>query len=83
MKYFEIKTPYYALIRANNEEEAIKEYSNNIDIFAGDIKGISEDEAFGKFCRADSEDYEEDVLLSTIVKEFEINNILLVDGALL
>lgn len=83
MKYFEIKEPYYALIRANNEEEAIREYNNNIDVFEGDIKEISEDEAFGKFCRACTEDRGEDDLISTLVKEFEINSILLIDGNLL
>ena len=55
MRYFEIKEPYYALIKAETKEESIKIYVENV----GDDEGNLKDEvkeldyytALGKFCR--------------------------------
>ncbi len=95
MKYFEFKYPYYALIRAENEDEAIS-------IYTEEVVGESEENenylpikilhhtALGKFTSTivetmSDEEIESDTYkLSDLMKEFRNPNnyILLIDGEL-
>lgn len=83
MKYFEFKEPYYALIRADNEEKAIELYNFEIaDLYEDElclIKEIEEDIAFAKFLKA----YTETDSISEMTLSFHNNDLLLVDGCLL
>jgi len=84
MKYFEIKYPYYALIKAKNKEEAIKNYTETI---ADDLEGnlideineLDKDAALGKYiARCDS-----DTSIKQALEEFDIEDILLIDADLI
>jgi len=63
MRYFEISSPYYALIKAENEEQAIEKYvelvaDDHDDTLKEDIKEVERDYALIIHARADSEDGE-------------------------
>jgi hypothetical protein len=89
MKFFEVHEPYYALIKALDKEQAIKEY---LEVVADDedgtleseIKEVERDYALVKFSRATSVDI---MILTTkeILSQFNYggNEILLVDKQLL
>lgn len=88
MKFYEVHDPYYALIMATNEEEALEFYANNIAEDDGDlldgIEEVSRDYAVIRFSRAKSEDGKEVdqmELLATLTSED--SQLLVVDGALL
>ena len=63
MKYYEINAPYYAMVKAPNEEEAIKKY---VEIVADDedgelkneIKEVSRDYALAQYSRGTGEGLE-------------------------
>lgn len=88
MKFYEVHDPYYALIMATNEEEALEFYANNIAEDDGDlldgIEEVSRDYAVIRFSRAKSEDGKEVdqmELLATLTSED--SQLLVVDSALL
>lgn len=58
MKYYEFYEPYFALIKAKNESEAIKIYEKDVaDIDSGiDMQEISRDYAIAKFSRSTDEE---------------------------
>lgn len=62
MRYFEIEQPYYGLMKANNEEEAIKIYTETIadddpdSPLIDEIKEVERDYALVVHARAVSEE---------------------------
>lgn len=88
MRYFEIYDPYYALMKAKNEQEAIKEYVKYVADDDGSLKDeiqeVSRDYALVKFSRAPGEDK---VLLpiSEVVDEFveQEHEVMVIDGNLI
>ena len=88
MKYFEINDPYYALIKAENQAEAIKIYTEYVADDDGtlheEIKEVDRDYALASFSRGGTEDGEE-VPISEILEDFqsEVSAVLLIDPALL
>ena len=91
MRYFEFAIPYYALIQARNEAEAVQEY---IEVVAGDksdfdtlldeAKEVPEYYAGARFSRAKGEDGElmdlDEVV--EILKEDKAQ-LLVIDGSLI
>jgi len=43
MKFFEFRNPYFALIKAENKEDAVKEYINTVAGDEEDFEGILRD----------------------------------------
>ncbi|SFP10225.1 hypothetical protein [Salibacterium halotolerans] len=90
MRYYEIHHPYYAMIKAEDENEAVKEYINSV---AGDegeegslmkeMDEIDRDTAIIKFSMAAGEG-EEKTAITEKKRHFndEDYSILLIDGAL-
>lgn len=88
MKFYEAHYPYYALIMATNEEEAIEIYSENVaedddGSLIDEIEEVSRDYAVIRFSRAKSEDgkdidYTE--VLATLTSED--SQVLVIDGSL-
>lgn len=60
MKFFEIHQPYYALIRAEIQEDAIREYvavvADDDGILNGDIREVSRDYALVLYSRSFDKD---------------------------
>lgn len=86
MKYFEVQLPYYALLRAENREEVVKIYVEYIaddedDKLIDEMIEIDSDTALGKFVRY-LERVDGDISLSEVLKRFNEEDILLIDGAL-
>lgn len=88
MRFFEIHDPYYALIKAGNEEQAIEKY---VEVVADDdgtlrenIKEVSRDYALVIFSRATGED-NSFLSVDELLKKFEkdISDVLAIDGALI
>jgi hypothetical protein len=90
MKFFEIHDPYYALIKAPNEAEAIQEYvksvadDDELNPLKDEIGEVDRDYAVASYSRAKSED-NEDVPLSEILEDIrnERTMILIIDGSLI
>ena len=91
MKYFEIYDPYYALIKAKNKEDAVKEYIKNVageeeefQYLLEEMKEVEEDYALVIHSRGNSEDGNP-IPVEEILDDFRSNNTmtLLIDGALL
>ncbi|MFS0643858.1 hypothetical protein [Siminovitchia sp. 179-K 8D1 HS] len=86
MRYFEVHDPYYALIKAECKEDAMKKYIKYVcnEEDGCDLKEVSRDYALAAFSRVPSENR---VLLpiSQVVDEFlcQENEVLIIDGALL
>lgn len=96
MKYFEFKDPYYALIRAENQDEAIPIYTEEVVGEPEEGESYLPTEilyhtALGKFTStivetmSDIEREEDTYKLSDLMKEFRNPNnyILLIDGDLI
>lgn len=85
MKYFEIKEPYYALIKAKTEQECIKTYVENIADDDGSLKEemreLDRDTALGIYVKH----LDGNMFLSHALRNFkdEENALLLVDGSLI
>ncbi len=91
MFFYEIHDPYYALIKANNDEEAVRKY---IEVVAGDdsefeslveeCEPVPRDYAFERFSAAPSEDGRHSQKAENL-KYFNSNEIeiLLIDRSLL
>jgi len=89
MKFFKVNEPYYALIKANDKEAAIKLYeanvAENIDGEVNeDVREISANKALVIFSRATSEDGKI-IPINEILTDFESEEemILLIEGTLL
>lgn len=64
MNYYEVEEPYYALIRAENKDVAMKEYvdviaENDDGELSENMKEVQSDYAIAKFSRAKGEDGQE------------------------
>ncbi|MCQ4925002.1 hypothetical protein NE686_18015 [Tissierella carlieri] len=86
IKYFEVQLPYYALIRAETEEEAIEIYieyvaDDETDELKDEMVELDSDMALGKFVKC-LEKVEGDIPLSEVLKRFNEEDVLLIDGAL-
>ncbi|WP_289136312.1 hypothetical protein [uncultured Brevibacillus sp.] len=87
MKFFEIHSPYYALLKAKTQEEAIAKYAEQVADDDGtlheEIKEVDRDYALVSFSRGATEDKEE-VPISEILKDFqsEGSSVLLIDSGL-
>lgn len=89
MNFYEIHDPYYALIKANNDEEAVEKY---IEVVAGEesefeslieeCEPVSKDYAFERFTSAPCEDGKQLIENLKYFNSDEVE-ILLIDGSLL
>lgn len=85
MKYFEINNPYFAMIGAENEQEALSIYvevvSDANETLKDEIKELERDYALVQFARSRNEDNE---LLpyKELMEEFEGKGVLLMDSSL-
>ena len=71
MQFYEVKLPYYALIKAETKEEAIKEYEhavadNENNEVNESIRMISRDEALIKYTRVLTENGDEEEIKKII-----------------
>lgn len=88
-KYYEIKEPYYALLKAKNKNEAISIYTGKIcdtedESLSSKIKEVDRDYAIAKYSRTLSEDGKEIPLeeILTCIKE-DRSKLMIIDGELL
>lgn len=89
MKFFEIHDPYYALLKAPNEEAAIQEYvksvadDDELHPLKDEIGEVDRDYAVARYSRAKSEDGKE-VPLGEILEDIKCDKTmtLIVDGVL-
>lgn len=88
MKYFEVYEPYYALIKEESKEKAMKVYVEFVASDEGTLKDemyeVSRTAAWRKFCNGENEDGSKS-LYDELVKQFNDpdNKVLLIDSALL
>jgi hypothetical protein len=88
MKFYEVHYPYYALLKANDKEEAMQLYTECVADDDGslheEIKEVERDYALIKFSRGKTEDRKEVPVLE-ILNDFQSNEsmVLLIDGALM
>lgn len=88
MKYYEIHSPYYALVKAETPEEAIATYVEYVAEDDGtlkdEIKEVDRDYALVSYSRGKTED-NEPVSVSDIIREFQSpgSSVLLITGELL
>lgn len=90
MKFYEIIEPYWALIKAPNEEEAIAEYVRVVadddaeNPLSEEIQELDRDFAVARFSRIRSEDGDEIPLAEVVAAiQKEGTEILAMDGSLL
>lgn len=89
MKFYEVHDPYYALIMATNEEEALEIYASNVaedddGELLDEIEEVSRDYAVIRFSRAKSEDGKEiDQMELLAILTSEDAQVLVIDGTLL
>lgn len=89
MKYFEVQEPYYALIKSEDKEKAMKFYINVVaddeeGTLAEEIKEVDRQYAWGCFLKGINED--KNISSRSVLKHsFDRNTeeLLLIDGALL
>lgn len=88
MKFFEVHYPYYALLKANDKEEAMQLYTECVADDDGtlheEIEEVERDYALVKFSRGRSEDKKE-IPIIEVLSNFQSNEpmVLLIDGALM
>lgn len=89
MKFYEINEPYYALLKANSEKEAIRKYVHNVadleeEEVDFEIKEVSRDYALARFSRAPGED-KKLLPIGQIVSDFNVQEIevMIIDGSLI
>jgi hypothetical protein len=88
MKFYEIHYPYYALLKAESKEEALKLYVEAVcdddGTLSQELKEVERDYALVMYSRAKTEDgkYIPAPLVLKDVREDE-SKVLLIDGALL
>jgi len=89
MKFYEVQYPYYALIMATDEDEAIEIYTDNVaEDHEGDlideIEEVSRDYAVIRFSRTKSEDGQEiDQMEVLATLNSEDSQVLVIDGSLI
>lgn len=89
MKYFEIHDPYYALIKAADQEEAIKIYTEYVaddedGTLHEEIEEVDRDYALIQFARSESEDRDFMPVPETLEKfRRDKSEVLLIDSGLL
>lgn len=90
MKYYEIHYPYYALIKAEDENEAVSEYIKYVsgeedekDEITEELEEIDRDTALMKFSMAIGEDGELPITEKKRCFNDKDYTILLIDGCLL
>ncbi|CAJ1001003.1 hypothetical protein [Brevibacillus aydinogluensis] len=88
MKYFEIHSPYYALVKAETVEKAIEIYVEQVADDDGtlreEIKEVDRDYALIQFARSESEDGDFMPVPETLDKfHREKSEVLLIDSGLL
>lgn len=87
MKFYEVHFPYYALLKANDKEEAMQLYTECVADDDGslyeEIKEVERGYALIKFSRGKTEDRKEVPVLE-VLNDFQSNEsmVLLIDGAL-
>lgn len=83
MKYFEIKDPYYALIKAENEDEAIDVYIETVSDFDDELKieEVEEEYAWNALKEVE-QNYRS---IEDLEADFNTNesSLLLIDGSLI
>lgn len=89
MRFFEVRDPYYALIKAHTKDEAILQYLEHIGdsddtSLVDSMSEVERDYALVQFCRSES-DIDEEFDVHEILHHFQLseNMILLIDGSLL
>lgn len=88
MKFYEVHYPYYALLKANDKEEAMQLYTECVADDDGtlheEIEEVERDYALVKFSRGRSEDKKE-IPIIEVLSNFQSNEpmVLLIDGALM
>lgn len=86
MKYFEIIEPYFALVKANDAEEASEKYIEEVadDPRIEDFKVVSRDYALVNFARSVGEDKKQ-TSIPEVLYIFQNDNaeVLLIDGCLI
>ncbi|WP_400162898.1 hypothetical protein ACAF76_008300 [Brevibacillus sp. TJ4] len=88
MKFFEIHSPYYALLKANSQEEAIAKYAECVADDDGtlheEIAEVDRDYALVSFSRGATEDGQVVPILE-ILKDFQSEDsaVLLIDSGLI
>jgi len=88
MKFYEAYYPYYALLKANNKEEAMQLYTECVADDDGslheEIEEVERDYALAMYSRAKTEDGKE-VPISEILNDFQSSEaiVLLIDPSLL
>lgn len=90
MKYFEVHTPYYALLQAETKESAIEKYVKFVaddedDSLKDKMEEVDRDYALVKFSRAPEEENKMLMPINTVLEDFNCkdNEVLLIDGALI
>jgi hypothetical protein len=88
MKFFETHDPYYALIKAENQAEAIKIYTEYVADDDGtlneEIREVDRDYALVRFARSKSEDGDFESVPHALEKfRREKSEVLLIDSGLL
>lgn len=88
MKFYEVHYPYYALLKANDKEEAMQLYTECVadddGLLHEEIKEVERDYALVKFSRGRLEDKKE-IPIIEVLSNFRSSEpmVLLIDGALI
>jgi hypothetical protein len=88
MKFFEVHYPYYALLKAESKEEALKLYVEAVcdddGSLSEELKEVERDYALAMYSRAKSEDGKY-IPVSLVIEDVQNDEykVLLIDGALL
>lgn len=88
MKYFEVCSPYYALMKTENVEKAKEKYIEHVSDDDGtlddEIKEVGRDYALAKFSRAPGENRKL-IPINEVIEDFHCAEyeVLIIDGSLL
>lgn len=86
MKFYEVESPFYALLKAKNEQEAKEKYIQHVadDELGIEIKEVERDYALARFAQAPGEN-KKLVPVKEILNDFDCGEyeVLIIDGALL
>ncbi|QSB48788.1 hypothetical protein [Parageobacillus toebii] len=88
MKFYEVHYPYYALLKAETKEEALKLYIDAVcdddGSLSQELKEVERDYALAMYSRAKTEDGK-DIPIPVILEDFQDDEskVLLIDSTLL
>lgn len=88
MKFYEVDSPYYALLRAENEQQAKEKFVQHVGddegLLDGNIKEVSRDYALAKLAQAPGEN-KKLIPVNEVLNVFDcgLYEVLLIDGSLL